>query len=148
MLESLHQRLAKPEDKDFVNNLFYQVMKPYVDLTWADEEDRDACYERNSRCDENTIILESGNSRIGYFVVIRSSENLFLDQIHLLPEFQGKGIGQQIVKNILIEAEQEKLPIELVVLKVNPAKKLYEKLGFHITRSDEFRHYMTWSPVK
>jgi hypothetical protein len=43
-------------------------------------------------------------------------------------------------------SEQRRIPVRLQVLKVNPARQLYERLGFCVTGGDEFRHQMERSP--
>lgn len=46
----------------------------------------------------------------------------------ILPEYQGKGIGTQILINIL--EENKKVRIYLKTYKENPARNLYQRVGF------------------
>jgi ribosomal protein S18 acetylase RimI-like enzyme len=46
----------------------------------------------------------------------------------------------------LVQAKQRGVPLGLSVLKVNPASKLYVRLGFTIIGEDEFRLYMEAIP--
>jgi ribosomal protein S18 acetylase RimI-like enzyme len=140
--QHIRQRPAVPDDKIFINGLFREIMKPYIEQTWPDEKDREECYKRNERGHEDVTILEHEDSRIGYFLLKQSPEKLYLDQIHLIPEYQGHGIGSFFIKKFLSDAKN--LNVELIVLKTNPAKKLYERLGFQIVGDDEYRHYMIW----
>lgn len=55
------------------------------------------------------------------------------------PTQQGRGLGSRIIRDLLAEADQAKASIRLTVLRPNPAKKLYERLGFVVVSEDEFR---------
>ena len=58
------------------------------------------------------------------------STHLAIDQLFLRPETQGRGIGTALVQSVLARAEAKKLPVRLWVLRINPARALYERLGF------------------
>ena len=63
--------------------------------------------------------------------VIRTPEHIFVGGIHLLPEYQGLGIGSSVLTTLIEEAENTLTPIILEVRDVNiKAAALYEKLGF------------------
>ena len=52
--------------------------------------------------------------------------------MHIIPEIQGNGIGRWILENVINEAKQNRQTISVSVLKNNPAKRLYERVGFEI----------------
>jgi len=55
----------------------------------------------------------------------------------VLPEYQGKGVGRQI-----IEAIQERLPVKTIILYAVPGKELfYKKLGYFKMRTAMARRY-------
>ncbi|WP_442506559.1 GNAT family N-acetyltransferase [Novipirellula sp. SH528] len=59
----------------------------------------------------------------------RDDEHRIVD-IALLPPFRGKGIGRRIMRQILGEADKLHLPVRIHVEHNNPAKHLYDRLGF------------------
>lgn len=61
-------------------------------------------------------------------------------QLQIFPAFQSQGIGYQVL-NQLIQNRQGR-PIELTVLKDNPAKHLYQRLGFIVIGEDEYESFM------
>jgi len=74
------------------------------------------------------------------------------DAVHLVrieidPSFQGRGIGTRIVVDVLAEARRRGLPVRLDVFIANPARRLYERLGFHETGRDGPSVSMEWQPV-
>jgi ribosomal protein S18 acetylase RimI-like enzyme len=63
----------------------------------------------------------------------RRGHELFLGSIELAPEAQRTGIGSSIIRSVLREASQRRVPVRLQVFRQNPARRLYQRLGFHVT---------------
>jgi orotate phosphoribosyltransferase len=66
--------------------------------------------------------------------------------IEIHPEYQRKGIGTTLINNIIADSAQNMKPVRLRVLKVNPAKGLYERLGFS-TVEETSTHYIMRTPM-
>ena len=59
---------------------------------------------------------------------------VFVNQLYLLPEHQGQGIGRECVLVVIAQGNSLGLPVRLQVLKVNArAATFYKRLGFEIT---------------
>jgi hypothetical protein len=43
---------------------------------------------------------------------------------------------------VIDEAQQQAKAVTLGVVKINPARRLYERLGFRVTHDDEYKFYM------
>jgi ribosomal protein S18 acetylase RimI-like enzyme len=69
---------------------------------------------------------------IGLLSVKQNGTEVFISSILILPEHQNKGIGSLIISKITEQAQQQGHSVTLQVLKVNPARRLYERLGFII----------------
>jgi ribosomal protein S18 acetylase RimI-like enzyme len=74
-------------------------------------------------------IIMVDNEPVGRMLVDRSSEGVWLVDIALLKTWRGKGIGTDMVRELIESATTEK-PVRLHVSTVNPARTLYERLGF------------------
>ncbi|MGD1931063.1 MAG: GNAT family N-acetyltransferase [Leptolyngbyaceae cyanobacterium] len=48
----------------------------------------------------------------------------------IYPGLQRQGYGSQVIGDIIAQADEKGLPVELQVVKINPAIALYERLGF------------------
>ena len=101
-------------------------MRPYVELThkWSKTKFRD------SFSPEHTHIIQFNNQDIGMFKVERRENYFFLGDIQIKEEFQGQGIGSQLINDLIQRSLSVGLSIRLRVLKGNPAIKLYQRLGF------------------
>lgn len=82
-------------------------------------------------------IIEQDGAPIGRLMVWRQPGFVLLVDIALLPEFRGKGIGGALIGKLIQECDQQKLPLRLQVQRVNPAQRLYQRLGFNKTGEDQ-----------
>ena len=144
-MEKLMLRTAKENDESFVNELTRRVMREYVEETWESEKEQERYYALNEFCRSTTQIIQFKGIDVGRISVTRTKERFVIDGIHILAEFQGKGIGGRVMQMVLDEANEAGVSVELKLLKNNPSKKLYERLGFHVCGEDRERLYMRWT---
>jgi ribosomal protein S18 acetylase RimI-like enzyme len=69
-------------------------------------------------------------------------DHLFLSNVALLPRYQGRGLGTQLVRMVLAEGERRALPVRLQVLKANRVRRLYERLGLAVCGESETHFQM------
>ena len=93
-------------------------------------------------------ILTVGEEAVGYFEFEERDHDVFLCGVVLLPAHQRRGIGTEVVRWLQERARERGVPLTLGVLKVNPARALYERLGFVRTGDDEHHIHMQWLSVK
>ncbi len=91
---------------------------------------------------KSTKIIQDGAVDIGRLSVKEFSDHILFDAIHLLPDYQGRGIGTLLLQDVLMQAKGRQLPVRLILLRSNPAKQLYERLGFMVHDEDVERYYM------
>lgn len=89
----------------------------------------------------NIIVIN--NKDVGIFAVDESYKGeSYISEISLNKEYQNKGIGTDILNNLLIKNKQKGLKNKLKVFKNSPAKKLYERLGFSVYGENESHYQM------
>lgn len=86
-----------------------------------------------------------GERDIGLLKVARRLPAWQLIQLQLLPDRQGRGLGAQLLRGLQREAEQAGAALELSVLERNPARRLYQRLGFVDIRHADGEFLMRWS---
>jgi len=57
-----------------------------------------------------------------------------------------QGIGSRVMRAVIDEAAYEGKAVTLGVMKINPARRLYERLGFSVTHEDQYKFYMRREP--
>src|SRR5437879_9095405 len=134
-------RGATNSDHDFLYNLHIRTMKTYVEQTWGWDEAKAVKMfsERVAQGHYEVIVLNGVD--IGAVNCHRREDTLYVSNIEILPEYQGRGLGTKILQRILAAAQRDGLTVTLRILKVNPARSLYERLGFIVTREDETHYY-------
>ena len=121
-------------------------MKEYVDKTWGwDDAQQEAAYRTNHDPAEIQIITYDGTD-IGMISIEEGDADVFVPHIEISPEYQGRGIGSRILGQIITNAAQRQKSVSLRVLKVNPAKSLYERLGFKIVEETPTHFSMRTDP--
>jgi GNAT superfamily N-acetyltransferase len=114
-------------DFEFLWQLHNKSLKQYITQTWGWNEDwqRRDFTEKFNPADGEIIVIDGVDA--GFWRVNNHETEILLSSIRILPEFQNKGVGSKIIKNLLDESEK---PIRLQVLKVNPARLFIRKIGF------------------
>jgi RimJ/RimL family protein N-acetyltransferase len=138
-------RPATDEDFYFLWRLHCATLRPYVEQTWGWDEHWQAEYFRD-RFDPTTLeIVEGDGAPIGCIAVERGHDRIFLGVIEIAPYYQNRGIGAKLIRALLDEATGRGVPVELQVIKANqPARRLYERLGFAEIGETETHYLMRW----
>jgi len=145
--DSLRLRRATVDDADFAFRVLRETMREYVIATWGtwwEEESRRETLEQVTA--GQTQVIELNGLPIGMQLVDRLGTHIQLVQLYIAKEFQRRGIGTQLLRRLFVEARKSHLPIRLRVLAVNPAKALYERLGFVVVERTPERYFMEWVP--
>lgn len=71
-----------------------------------------------------------------------------LMDISLLPDHCGKGIGTAMLQWLQAEARCNNQPLRLHVTPENPARRLYERLGFQLLEDRGSHLFMEWRAAK
>ncbi len=92
----------------------------------------------------NYKIIICNNKRIGCLLVTKRDDKVLLDEIYLEEEYRNRGIGTDIIKNIL----ETNSNVYLWVYKENiKAIALYKKLKFKVIDETKTRYYMEYSII-
>jgi ribosomal protein S18 acetylase RimI-like enzyme len=126
-------RPVTEDDYAWLWTLKQQTMRVYVERTWGawDEGVQEIFFRQGFFPEKLQIIVAAGRDA-GLLQVDRPGHEIFLQRIELAPECQGRGLGTAVVGDLAAEARAARLPLRLQVLKVNPAMRLYARLGLRI----------------
>jgi len=137
-------RNVKESDFNWLYELRRQTMSKYINDS-GDQFNLETQSKRIIKEYTSIKIVRSDNKDIGMFKVKCNLDKWKIIQIQLLPEYQHMGIGTKLIQNLQEEASQQGMALFLSVLKVNPAKGLYERLGFEIVAEKEKSYTMRYS---
>jgi ribosomal protein S18 acetylase RimI-like enzyme len=134
-------RTASEADIPFLVRLREATMRAHVEKADGAYEEAAQLRRVMDRFDCAQIVVIDGRDA-GLLKVDRRYSPWMLMQIQLAPAFQRQGIGEKLLRQLLAEAKANVEGVTLKVFKRNPAKKLYERVGFCVTREDERSFYM------
>ncbi len=132
-MEELHIRKAYVSDNEFVFNVKKAAFQEYVEQVWGwDESYQKELHHRRFTTQDLRIIQFCGTD-VGFLATSRSHNTLKVNQLYILPEYQGRGIGTACMARVLDDASLRQKPVVLQVLKVNTRGIVfYQRLGFTI----------------
>jgi ribosomal protein S18 acetylase RimI-like enzyme len=99
--------------------------------TWDETAQRRWFYEKTDPTTHD--LIEVDGTPVGCQWVRRWPDALELVRLWILPEAQGRGVGTLLVRRLKKEAGEAGVRVRLKVMKVNPAHRLYRRLGFEVT---------------
>ena len=94
-------------------------------------EAQDAWYRENYPQASFDVVV-AGGEPIGRLYVHRGREEIRIVDIALLPEHRGGGVGTSLLRDLLAEADAAGKSVTIHVERLNPALRLYERLGFEL----------------
>jgi ribosomal protein S18 acetylase RimI-like enzyme len=134
-----------PDDLEFFYALRRNGFHAYVEEIWgAWDEDKQRTSAERDVAELAFEIIERDGVRIGYQLIERHADHWFLDEIAVAESERGRGLGTELVKAVMTAARAAGMPLRLSVLHVNPAQRLYARLGFRVKRIEHPRVKMEW----
>jgi ribosomal protein S18 acetylase RimI-like enzyme len=140
-------RPAVPSDRAWLWRTKRTCMRSYVEQTWGiwDEASQRAHFDTGFVLSEIRVIVGDGVDA-GYISAAVEDGQLRLFNIMIDPAFQNRGLGTAVLGWLQGEARALGLPLRLQVLRVNPARALYERLGFRVVEETLTHFRMQWIP--
>jgi len=91
-------------------------------------------------------IVNLDGRAIGLLKVARDGSDWELIQVQVHPDYQGQGIGRSLVESVISQARAAGAALQLSVLRANPARGLYERLGFVVVSEKAHAFVMRLAP--
>jgi ribosomal protein S18 acetylase RimI-like enzyme len=95
---------------------------------------------------ENIAMVIIAGKRAGYLSVIKEPISIYIDNIQLSPAWQGQGIGTSLLNRLF--DTHSRVSIRLTTFEDNPAKRLYERMGFVVLERNGMTVKMEKRPNK
>ena len=147
-------RPITPEDESFLARLYASTRTEELAQTnWSEEQKAMFCrmqfnaqtadYQRNYP-DASFQIIERDGVAAGRLLVLREDEKIHVIDIALLPEHRGAGIGTRFLRELQDEARAAGKKLSIHVEQFNPARRLYDRLGFQQVEEKGVYFLMQW----
>ncbi len=139
-------RQALDQDFDYCKRLYFGEMEWIIQELHLDRAAQAASFARQWDLTQVRII-RLGGSDVGWLQTMTQADELFVAQIFVDRPFQRRGIGTEVMRRLIGEAAHVNRATRLDVVKINPAVRLYERLGFQVIGEDDRKFYMKRDPV-
>jgi GNAT superfamily N-acetyltransferase len=146
MSDQLALRPARPQDFAFCERLYFECMGWIIQALKLDIARHSEGFTRQWRLAEIRVITLAGED-VGWLQTALADDAIFLGQFYLDGRFQRQGIGSRVMHVLFEEATHGQKAITLGVVKINPARRFYERLGFRVTHEDQHKVYMRREPA-
>lgn len=130
-------RKATQADSDFIWALYLDLLKEPVTKQWGWEE----AYQRRMFAENLpytvfAIVMVDGVN-VAAYALLDKTEFLHLRMLLVARSHQNLGIGRQLMQQIKARAIRENKALHFSVIKANPVREFYTKLGFRQSGEDE-----------
>lgn len=153
---SVELRAAEPADEPFLRDVYASTRADELArVPWTEEQKRtftdlqftaqDAHYREHYEGASYEVILVDGRPA-GRLYVARWPEEIRIMDIAILPGFRGAGAGTRLLEALLAEAAAGGKSVSIHVEGLNPAMRLYERLGFRALEERGPYVFMEWRP--
>lgn len=91
-------------------------------------------------------VIERNGRAIGRLYLDERQTRIHIVDIALMPEARGGGIGTALLAAIQDYAVTRRKGVDIFVERMNPARTLYDRMGFKVIREEEIYLEMDWTP--
>ena len=155
-LASVTLRPVSAGDGPFLRELYASSRERELSIVpWSAEQkaafltmqfDAQDSYYREHYPDAQFDIIEIDRVPAGRLYVCATAGELRVIDIALLPQYRNRGTGSSLMRSILHSAEETGRVVTIHVEVDNPARHLYERLGFAPVEQRGVYLLMRWAP--
>ncbi|MDN3561167.1 GNAT family N-acetyltransferase [Vreelandella neptunia] len=128
------------DDKAFAENIIIQNMSAYynqLDMRW----DTALFAKQWGELDSYELIISA--SRVGLLCINHDENAYYIRELQIDQKWQRQGVGTAAIRYTEEIAKQAGIHLlRLRVFCINPASALYERMGFHVRKTEGGIHYM------
>jgi ribosomal protein S18 acetylase RimI-like enzyme len=156
-ISGVELRPATPGDREFLVAVFRTTREDELDRTGWSEPEKAAFVDAQFRAqdvhyretypDGRFLVVTRAGEPIGRLSLAQRADEVRVMDIALVPGARGQGIGSSLLAAVMTEADAAGLPVRLHVEPWNPAKRLYERLGFRTLEVRGFYELMERPPA-
>lgn len=96
---------------------------------------------RQTFVSEYTRMIYANGERVGFCAFRPIEAGYALDHLYVMPAFQGRGIGTEVLRLLCQEADRQGLPINVGALKESASNRFYQRHGFAKSGESEWDVY-------
>ncbi len=149
-------RRISEADMKFLSRVYKSTRTEELALTTMSDEAKAAFLHMQFRAqhahyqkhypEADWLVIARDGEDIGRLYIERWPTQHRIIDISLLPEFRGAGAGEALLRDLMDEAASAGKAVSIHVEKMNPAMRLYLRLGFQLEEDKGVYDLMRWTP--
>lgn len=145
--KSVKLRPSTPADREFAQRVYFETHRHIIEELFGRRGDDVEQSKFAQFYDEShTSIVELDGEPVGWLTTFRGTNSIEIAQIYIVRERQGQGLGTRLIQELIAEAESDGKTLTISTAKINPARRLYERLDFVNVSESKFKVYMVRAP--
>jgi GNAT superfamily N-acetyltransferase len=139
------KRQATEADHQFARAVHHRAYRDLVERRFGrwDEAEQDRLFDAAwVGAAYESVICDA--VACGYCCIEHGENDIYLREIAIDPDFQGRGIGTHIIESIFKDAAKRAVPVRLQTQILNRAANLYRQLGFRESGRTVTHILMEW----
>jgi ribosomal protein S18 acetylase RimI-like enzyme len=153
--QSVSYRVVREDDNAFLAALYASTRtEELAHLPWTEEQkaafllmqfQAQTAHYADQYDSSGFFIIERTGQPIGRLYRELQGDDIHIIDISLIPEVRGAGLGSALLREVLDEAVAQGLTVSIYVENFNPARHLYDRLGFKHVDDNGVYHLMRWT---
>ena len=154
--QGISLRPVTPFDEPFLRALYRSVRDPELALTAWDAAAKDAFanqqfdlqdhWYREHYAGAQLLVIERDGISVGRIYLFEAGAELRVMDIALIPAARNAGLGTSLMGEVMRHAAERRAAVTLHVEVFNPARALYDRLGFREQKVEGVYAAMRWEP--
>lgn len=142
-------RNGNKDDLQLAYDIRKNALGAYITETWGWDEQWQWDYHLKDFNPEILYIIEVDGKAAATIEIIQEEDAIVISGLYILDSFQSKGLGSELMIDVIKKAEKENKNVRLQVLFVNKrAYDFYIKLGFQKAGEKEKHYQMIYETGK
>lgn len=129
---ALELRQATADDLDALVVLYEKCMRSYSEVYYPWDHN---AFRHAFKPNEVEVLIYRSEI-VGLVKTVLHEDHVYLAEVQMAEPMRNKGFGTYLVIRAVNHAKSLGLPLTLRVLRNNPARSLYERLGFRLVREN------------
>ncbi|MEO8035317.1 MAG: GNAT family N-acetyltransferase [Acidobacteriota bacterium] len=148
-------RSETPDDYEFLAAVYASTREEELrPVPWTEEQklgflrsqfDAQTAHYRNHYRNAEFWVIERDGERAGRLYLHYTPDDLRIVDIALAPAARGHGIGGTLLRRLLDDAASKGCSVSIHVERMNPAMRLYQRLGFQKIDEHGIYDLMSWT---
>ena len=145
---NVSSRPATIADIDFARSVHHRAYRDVIERQYGpwDESAQDKLFAAAWSAAEHEIVLHD-EVRCGYTSIEIRAEVIYLHELVIDPDFQCRGIGTHVLRDVIEQASSRGVPVRLRTHIINRAANLYRRMGFRETGRTRSHVLLEWNRV-